>query len=118
MGYRGRPGLDRRSFSRNFLSLLRPIFPERLTTALRGERRPCVTCGFCEDVCPAGLMPHLIHKHLYKDDIDGAERARVDLCVGCGLCTFVCPSKVELREQFATAKETIRQELRAVEEKA
>jgi Na+-transporting NADH:ubiquinone oxidoreductase subunit A len=110
-----RPGLFRRSYSRCFLSALRPAFSERFTTALRGERRPCVSCGFCEEVCPAGIMPHLIHKYLYKDDIEAAERARIDLCVECGLCSYVCPGKIELREQFIEAKETIRQELHAEE---
>jgi Na+-transporting NADH:ubiquinone oxidoreductase subunit NqrA len=110
-----RPGFDRRSFSRNFLSSLRPAFSERFTTALRGERRPCVSCGFCEDVCPAGIMPHLIHKYLYKDDIEGAEKTRIDLCVECGLCSYVCPGKIELREQFIEAKETILRELHAEE---
>ena len=110
-----RPGFFRRSFSRCFLSSLRPAFPERLTTGVRGERRPCVSCGFCEDVCPAGIMPHLIHKYLYKDDIDGAEKMRIDLCLECGLCSYVCPAKLELRQQFVEAKEQIRQEMQADE---
>ncbi len=110
-----RPGWARRSHSRCFLSLLRGGFQERLTTALRGERRPCVACGACEDVCPVRIMPHLIHKLLYKDALEDVERARVDLCVACGLCSFVCPSKIELAEQFVQAKETILQELHAEE---
>ncbi len=111
-----RPGWDRRSYSKCFLSSFRGSFAERLTTALRGELRPCVACNFCEDVCPAGIMPHLIHKYLYQDVIEEAERARVDLCVRCGLCSFVCPSKIELRKQFVEVQETIRRELQQVEE--
>lgn len=106
-----RPGLTRRSYSRCFLSSFRGGFTERLTTALRGELRPCVACGACEQVCPAGLMPYLIHKLLHQDELEQAERAGVDLCVGCGLCSFVCPSKIELREQFAEGVETIQREL-------
>jgi Na+-transporting NADH:ubiquinone oxidoreductase subunit A len=109
----GRPGWDRRSFSGCFLSLLRRARPERFTTTLRGELRPCVSCGFCEQVCPAGIMPHLIHKLLYQDELEEADRARVDLCMGCGLCSFVCPSKIELRGEFLDAQETIRCELHA-----
>lgn len=109
----GRPGRDRRSFSGCFLSLLRRAWPERLTTALRGELRPCVCCGFCEQVCPAGIMPHLIHKFLYQDELEEAERARVGLCVGCGLCSFVCPSKIELRGELLDAQESIAGQLRA-----
>ncbi|MHC4251218.1 MAG: 4Fe-4S dicluster domain-containing protein [Planctomycetota bacterium] len=110
-----RPGFFRGSYSRVFLSSLRPGFAERLTTGVRGERRPCVSCGFCEEVCPAGIMPHLIHKYLFKDDIDGAEKMRIDLCLECGLCSYVCPAKLELRQQFIEAKEQMRQEMHAEE---
>ncbi len=110
-----RPGWSRRSYSRSFLSSLRRAFPERLTTGLRGEGRACVACGFCEEVCPASIMPHWIHKCLYQDELEGVERFRVDLCVGCGLCSFVCPSKIDLRKQFLDAQEAIRQELRTEE---
>ena len=105
-----RPGWGRRSYSRCFLSLLRKDFHERLTTAMRGELRPCISCNFCEEVCPAGIMPYLIHKYLYRDLLEEADEARVDLCVECGLCSFVCPSKIELRKQFIEAKELIEKE--------
>lgn len=105
-----RPGWNRRSYSKCYMSSLREPFAERPTTGLRGERRACISCNACEEVCPARIMPHLIHKYLYQGALDLAERARVDLCVECGLCSFVCPSKIELRQQFADAKEQIRRE--------
>jgi Na(+)-translocating NADH:ubiquinone oxidoreductase A subunit len=104
-----RPGLDRQSYSRCFLSLLRRRHDERLTTAVRGEVRPCISCNFCEEICPAGIMPHLIHKYLYRDLIEGAEHARVDLCVRCGLCSYVCPSKIDLRRQFMQAQQVLKE---------
>ncbi len=105
-----RPGIDRRSYSRTFLSSLRPGFTERLDTGKWGENRPCVCCGYCERVCPAGIMPNLIHRHLYGDDIEEAERLRLDLCVGCGLCSYVCPSKIDLREQILKTQQELRHE--------
>jgi Na(+)-translocating NADH:ubiquinone oxidoreductase A subunit len=105
-----RPGWNRRSYSLCFLSCLRGKFDERLTTGVRGEVRPCISCNFCEEVCPAGIIPYLIHKYLYRDLVEEAEEARVDLCVGCGLCSFVCPSKIELREQLVGAQELIKKE--------
>ena len=105
-----RPGWDRDSYSDSFLSSLRKDFRERLTTALRGEGRPCVACNYCDEVCPAGIMPYLIHKYLYADLIEEAEQARVDLCVECGLCSYVCPSKIDLRTQFVEAKALIAKE--------
>ena len=112
-----RPGWNRRSYAPCFLSSLRSKFNERLTTVLHGEGRPCVSCNFCEEVCPAGIMPHLFHKFLYNDDLDAVERFRVDLCVGCGLCSFVCPSKIELTGQLIEAQERIRSELQTEEMK-
>jgi len=112
-----RPGWDRNCYAECFLSSLREKFRERLTTAIRGEGRPCISCNFCEEVCPANITPHLIHKYLYRDLIEEVEQARVDLCVECGLCSFVCPSKIDLRKQIidskvliANEKEEIRQE--------
>ncbi len=105
-----RPGWDRSCYSPCFLSSLRKDFRERLTTAMRGEERPCVSCGYCEEVCPAGIMPHLIHKYLYRDLIEEADEARVDLCVECGLCSYVCPSKIDLRRQLIDAKDLIAKE--------
>lgn len=107
-----RPGFDRSSYSTCFLSALTHRIRERLTTAMRGEVRPCVSCNFCEDVCPAGISPHLIHKYLYRDLIEEAAHARVDLCVECGLCSYVCPSKIDLRAQFTEARALIEEEKR------
>ena len=105
-----RPGWDRSSYAECFLSSLRKRFTERLTTGVRGERRPCVSCNFCEEVCPAGIMPYLIHKYLYADLIEEAEQARVDLCVECGLCSYVCPSKIDVRKQIIEVKVLIDKE--------
>lgn len=113
-----RPGGDRRSYSRCFTSSLRGRFGESLTTGLRGERRPCIACGFCEEVCPAKIMPHMIHRRLYQGDIEDALQIRVDLCVRCGMCSLVCPSKLDLRGQFIEAQNTIRQELHVEEVQA
>ncbi len=111
-----RPGFDRQSYSACFMSSLCGDFPERLTNAVRGELRPCVSCNFCEDVCPARIIPHRLHKLIYQDDIDQVERSRIDLCIECGLCSFVCPSKLELVHQFQQAKQAIAAEKAAAKE--
>jgi Na(+)-translocating NADH:ubiquinone oxidoreductase A subunit len=108
-----RPGFDRSSYSNSFLSAFCrgcEKFTEKFTTAVRGEVRACVSCNYCEEVCPAGIMPHLIHKYLYSEMVEEADAARVDLCVECGLCSFVCPSKIELRQEFIDAKVFIEEE--------
>ncbi|MBN2138234.1 MAG: 4Fe-4S dicluster domain-containing protein [Sedimentisphaerales bacterium] len=105
-----RAGWGRSSYTPCFLSALRKRFREDYTSGVRGEGRPCVSCGYCEDVCPAGLMPHLIHKYLYRDLIEEADEARVDLCIECGLCSYVCPSKIDVRGELIKAKELIAKE--------
>ena len=105
-----RPGWDRSSYAKCFLSSVRKPFYENYTTAVKGELRPCISCNYCEDVCPAGIMPHLIHKYLYADLIEEVEKARVNLCIECGLCSYVCPSKIELTKQFIVAKDIIEKE--------
>jgi len=115
-----RPGWSRSCYANCFLSSLRDRFEERFNTGARGERRACISCNFCEEVCPAGIMPHVIHKYLYGDLIEEAERARVDLCVECGLCSFVCPSKIDLANELIEAKRSIerdKEEMRREEEK-
>ncbi len=60
-------GFTKRSYSNTFASFFKPIFKEKSTTALGGEARPCVFCGFCESVCPVGIIPHLIYRYLDHD---------------------------------------------------
>ncbi len=111
-----RPGGDRRSFSKCFTSVLKGSFEENLSTSLRGEGRPCVACGQCVTVCPAGIMPNAIHKYLFSDELEQAQRLRTDLCVECGLCSYVCPSKIDLYDELVRAKVQIAEELGAPEE--
>ncbi|MHC4563323.1 MAG: 4Fe-4S dicluster domain-containing protein [Planctomycetota bacterium] len=113
-----RPGFGRRSYSKCFTSAARGDFSESYTTALRGELRPCVACGECVNVCPARIMPNVIHKYLYQDELEQAQRLRVDLCIECGLCSYVCPSKIDLRSQFVQAKDDIQRELQVEEVEA
>ena len=106
-----RPGGDRRSFSKCFTSTLKEAFAENLSTSLRGEGRPCVACGQCVTVCPAGIMPNAIHKYLFSDELEQAQRLRTDLCVECGLCSYICPSKLDLYDELVRAKVRIAEEL-------
>jgi Na+-transporting NADH:ubiquinone oxidoreductase subunit A len=106
-----RPGGDRRSYSKCFTSALKGAFKENLSTSLRGEGRPCVACGQCVSVCPAGIMPTAIHKYLFSDELEQAQRLRTDLCVECGLCSYICPSKLDLYDELVRAKVRIAEEL-------
>ncbi len=113
-----RPGISRRSYSRSFVGTLRTDMSMRYKAGLSGEVRPCIACGQCVDVCPAGILPQLIHRHLYAGRLEEAQRMRVDLCVGCVLCSFVCPSKIDLRTELLEAKRELREEAEAVRAEA
>ena len=110
-----RTGLDRISYSNCFLSRFRPKYAEPLTTALRGEHRPCIGCGYCEEVCPVEIMPHWIHKLAYQDALEEIDRCASHRCVACGLCSYVCPSKLDLRREILEVNETIRRDLHTVD---
>jgi Na+-transporting NADH:ubiquinone oxidoreductase subunit A len=105
-----RPGFKRTSIMPCFASRFTGSPDSQISNSLRGEIRPCIACGLCEKVCPAGLLPQVLHRYLYRGAIDEAEAAGLDLCVECGLCTYVCPSKLELKKQFLDAAEQLRLE--------
>lgn len=105
-----RPGFRRTSILPCFVSKITGAADIEISTALRGERRPCIACGLCEKVCPVDLMPQVIHRYLYRDALDEAEAVGMDLCIDCGLCTYVCPSKIELQRQFMEASGRIQLE--------
>lgn len=105
-----RPGWSRHCYAACYLSAMRKQFEESYNSGIRGELRPCISCNYCAEVCPAGIMPYLIHKYLYADLIEEVEQARVDLCVECGLCSYVCPSKIDLRKELIEAKALIAKE--------
>lgn len=111
-----RPGADRKAYSNTFLGDLIPGLLNRLDTALHGEKRPCVSCQYCEQVCPVPILPHQIHKYLYQDALEEVEKSRVDLCIDCGLCSYVCPSKIELRSQMQEGCRRIKEELHVEED--
>jgi Na+-translocating ferredoxin:NAD+ oxidoreductase RnfC subunit len=87
------------------------LLPKAVRTAdtnVHGERRACVACGYCENVCPVGLIPHLLHKHADKEIYNErlAEYKIFD-CIECGLCDYVCPSKIHIAADIKKAKEAL-----------
>ncbi len=103
-------GLRRDSFSFTFLSSLVRV-GKTLDDNLHGEERACLACGYCEQVCPAGILPFVLHRYVQRKIIDeklvryGAFR-----CIDCNLCTYVCPSKIPLARLIADGKQALRDE--------
>jgi Na+-transporting NADH:ubiquinone oxidoreductase subunit A len=105
-----RPGFDRTSAFPSFAGSLLGKADRHITASLRGESRPCISCAMCEKICPVEIMPQVIHRYLYRDMLEEAQKAGMERCIDCNLCTFVCPSKIDLREDFEAARAQILEE--------
>jgi electron transport complex protein RnfC len=56
-------------------------------------RSRCIGCGECRVVCPVGLDPEALYKHI---DVSENRDGRSWECHGCGCCEVVCPSRLPL----------------------
>lgn len=68
---------------------------------------PCIRCGECERVCPAGLAPFKIDFAAIEDDIKLCDKLYATECISCGSCSYVCPAKRELAYRITEAKTEI-----------
>ncbi len=98
-----RPGFNKNSYSRAFLSAFnkKPFEPD---CNIHGEERSCINCGTCAKVCPVDIFPSFLMKAIYADEIEEALALGMLDCAECGLCTHVCPSKIELGDIIKNAK--------------
>ncbi len=105
-----RPGFRKDSYSHTFLADLFP-FQKETGTNLYGDRRACISCSFCEEVCPVGILPNLLHRYVDRDIIDEAIlRYEIYKCIDCGLCSYVCPSKIPVSFLIKEGKERLEKE--------
>lgn len=93
-----------RAFLANWLSGIRKL-PD---TNKHGEERPCISCTFCEEICPVRIIPHLLSKYVKRGVIDET-LMNYDIfnCIECGLCSFVCPSKIPLVQHMKEGHEKL-----------
>ena len=90
-----RPGLNFFSVKKLFISSLFPSKKFNFNTGLNGSERAIVPIGSYEKVMPLDILPTLLLRALWVNDLEEAEK------LGCleldeedlALCTFVCPSK-------------------------
>ena len=64
----------------------------------------CLSCGYCIDACPMGLMPTLIFKNIEHESIEEAVGLGLDDCVLCGACAYACPAHIPLVSAFRAAR--------------
>ncbi|MDX8408768.1 MAG: electron transport complex subunit RsxC [Mariprofundales bacterium] len=65
---------------------------------------PCIRCGHCVQVCPAGLLPNELASHCRNDRFEEAESFSLFDCIECGACSFVCPAHIPLVHYFRYGK--------------
>lgn len=102
-----RPGVDRDSYSNVFLSA---IFGKKMRceTNLHGEERPCISCSYCQQVCPVKLYPHLLFQHAERDRCDEKVVSyKIYDCIECNLCSYVCVSKIPLSNYIRKGKDLL-----------
>jgi len=66
--------------------------------------RPCIRCGECVSVCPAGLDAQGLYEFCRAEDFDAAQDYHLFDCIECGLCAYVCPSHIPLVHYYRYAK--------------
>jgi electron transport complex protein RnfC len=71
----------------------------------RAAEMPCIRCGDCAEVCPAGLLPQQLHVAARTGDSTGLARYGLGACIECGCCDYVCPSSIPLTARFRAARE-------------
>ncbi len=68
----------------------------------------CIRCGKCIDVCPMHLMPVLMYKALYTNDVEEISSTHLMDCIECGCCAYNCPAGVPLVLAFRSGKQKLR----------
>ena len=80
-----------------------------LAPRLDAFEHPCIRCGDCADVCPAGLLPQQLHRAALADEHGTLRDLGVFDCIDCGLCDYVCPSQIPLAHRFRLARGRLRE---------
>lgn len=66
------------------------------------DEKNCIRCGKCRNVCPEGLSPDLLYKHLVENYHLPKELCATSLlCSHCSVCNSVCPSRLPLSQTIA-----------------
>jgi electron transport complex protein RnfC len=75
---------------------------------LDAAEQPCIRCGDCASVCPAGLLPQQLLRAGGMEDTQALRDLGVFDCIDCGLCDYVCPSQIPLAHRFRIGRDRLR----------
>ena len=102
-----KPGFKKDSFSNTYLAKVLP-FKKNINTNLNGEHRACLSCGFCQKVCPVGILPNVLFPYVERDRLDEtAVQYGIFKCIDCNLCTYVCTAKIPIAAYLKEGKKKL-----------
>ncbi len=82
-----------------------------LKDAAQVEKKACIRCGKCIEVCPIGIEPTELARSVEFDpDAKELEVLHALDCMECGSCTFVCPAQIPIVQYIKQAKQDIQVE--------
>ncbi len=95
-----RPGIDKLSFYRSYLSSLLPGKKFSIDTRLNGGHRAFVSTGDYEKVLPMKIYPLFLIKSILAGDIEEMEQLGIYEITEeeMALCEFICPSKANIQD--------------------
>ncbi len=93
-------------------TLYHPVQPDMDTIILQDREEipgvsdyPCINCGKCVRICPAGVPVNLLVRYLeanlYQEAVDNFD---LDACIDCGLCSYVCTAKMPIFQYIRLGK--------------
>ena len=71
------------------------------------ERKNCILCGYCSEVCPVYLMPMKFEEFYRKKKYKKLAEYSLNSCIECGACEYICPSRVALIESIKSGKKEL-----------
>lgn len=112
MGW-AKPGVDKFSASKTFLSSLFPKKEYELNANLHGGERSFVLSGQYEKYLPMDLLPVHLLKAILVNDIDKMEQLGIYEVIGedLALCEYACPSKIKVQDILRQGLELMEKEL-------
>tara|TARA_B110000263_G_scaffold188907_1_gene166544 strand:+ start:2002 stop:3309 length:1308 start_codon:yes stop_codon:yes gene_type:complete len=108
-----KPGLDKYSLTRTFLSKIVSNNKSILNTHLNGSVRTIISMGNWESVLPMDIYPEYLVKSILCKDIDMMEKLGIyeSSPEDYALCSFICQSKVEVSKIIEDGLDLIMKEI-------